>query len=281
MLRTNKESLVIQAVQGEMIHPNDNVNNTYDGGIKILPVCEAITYNVRVGDSAYGWEADHVEPSVTINNTKKDEQAALVKLSCIGNKAIVMDGKAEGAEGFVTGKHGGGWNVIIDFSKEDMENIAYGDKILIKSWGQGLKLLDYTEIKTMSIDPKLLDKLEIEERDGKIIVPVTAEIPSFLMGSGVAYNRTHSGDIDLITEDKEILKEYKLDKLRLGDFVLMRDTDHRFAHARMDGAVSIGVVIHGDSFIGGHGPGITPIMTCKRELIEGKYDNKANLIKYI
>ncbi len=281
MLKTNKEKLVMQAIQGEVNHPSDIITETRDGKMNIIPCTDGITYNVQLGDSAYGWVADHIEPSVSISNPKKEEQAGLVRLSCVGNKAIVMEGDAKGAEGFVAGKHGGAWNIVTQFSNEDMENLNYGDKILIKSVGQGLKLLDYPEITIMNLDPDLLDRLGIEEKNGKIVVPVTATIPSFLFGSGCGCGPGQIGDVDFMTGDKEILKKYKLDKIRLGDFVIMEGIDQSFGTGRMEGAVSVGVVIHGDSFIGGHGPGITPIMTCQKDLIEGRYDESANLIKYI
>jgi hypothetical protein len=51
-----------------------------------------ITHNLRVGDPACGWEADHVEPCVSVENKENDGrsgQAANTSfnvLSCIGNQ---------------------------------------------------------------------------------------------------------------------------------------------------------------------------------------------------
>jgi len=39
-----------------------------DGRPVVLPGVGGITYNVRVGDPASGWEADHVEPGVSVEN---------------------------------------------------------------------------------------------------------------------------------------------------------------------------------------------------------------------
>ena len=38
----------------------------------VLPGVGGITYNLRVGDPACGWEADHVEPCVSAENKEND-----------------------------------------------------------------------------------------------------------------------------------------------------------------------------------------------------------------
>ncbi|MEW6724041.1 MAG: DUF4438 domain-containing protein [Bacillota bacterium] len=58
-------------------------------------------------------------------------------LACLGNEAIVVSGKAEGARGVVTGKHGGAERVMVDFDRETMEKIVIGDKVLIRAHGAG------------------------------------------------------------------------------------------------------------------------------------------------
>jgi hypothetical protein len=67
-----------------------------------LPGVGGITYNVRVGDLACGWEADHVEPGVSVENKENDPRygqganVAFNVLSCVGNAAIVASGDAGG-----------------------------------------------------------------------------------------------------------------------------------------------------------------------------------------
>ncbi len=281
MLRTNKNKLVMQAVQGEINPPKDIIDKGRDGIHRILPMTDAITFNVNVGDSAYGWQADHVEPSVSISHSDEGKQSGLVRLACVGNKAVVAEGEAKGEVGFILGKHGGAWNVVTQFSQDAMEKMTYGEKINIKSFGQGLELLDHPEIMAMSIDPELLESIDIKEEDDGITVPVTAVVPGYLLGSGVGCGPAQVGDVDLMTGDAELLTKLGLDTLCLGDFVLIEDVDHSFGTGVIKGATSIGVVIHGDSFIGGHGPGITPILTCKTDKIRGVIDASANLKKYI
>ncbi|WP_427338911.1 DUF4438 domain-containing protein [Caloranaerobacter sp. DY30410] len=284
MLNTNIDKLVKQSVQGKIHHPIQNFpyRISGDGIPNVLPATGGITYNVKVGDCAFGWVGDHVEPGVSIRNENKNENVALNLFACIGNEAIVISGDSKGAKGFVTGKHGGIDHVLIYFKEEDLEKMAIDDKILIKAYGQGLQLLDFPEIKIMNIDPDLFLKLGIKETDdGKIEVPVVAEVPPYLMGSGIGSSNSFSGDYDIMTLDKEEIKKLGLDKLRFGDLVLLKDCDNTYGRGYLKGAVSIGIVIHSDCIKMGHGPGITTIMTCKKELIKGKIMPDANIANYL
>lgn len=283
MLRTNFERTVIQSVQGKIHHPVSATPFRVDvsGKAHVLPATGGITYNVRVGDSVFGWSGDHVEPGVSIRNEDKNENGALMLFACIGNEARVVTGDAKGAKGFVIGKHGGIDHVLIEFKEEDLEKMAVDDKILIKAWGQGLKLLDYPDVEVMNIDPRLFLNIPIKEEDGRIKVPVVAEVPAYLMGSGIGAATAFSGDYDIMTEDMEEIKRLGLDKLRFGDLVLLKDCDNTYGRGYLKGAVSVGVVIHSDCIKMGHGPGITTILTCKSDKIEGYIDERANIINYI
>ncbi|KPU27807.1 hypothetical protein TR13x_00105 [Caloranaerobacter sp. TR13] len=284
MLKTNIDKLVKQSVQGKIHHPIQSFpyRISGDGIPNVLPAIGGITYNVKVGDCAFGWVGDHVEPGVSIRNENKNENVALNLFSCIGNEAMVISGDAKGAKGFVTGKHGGIDHVLIYFKEADLEKMAIDDKILIKAYGQGLQLLDFPEIKIMNIDPDLFLKLGIKEIDGgKIEVPVTCEVPPYLMGSGIGSSNSFSGDYDIMTLDKKEIKKLGLDKLKFGDLVLLKDCDNTYGRGYLKGAVSIGIVIHSDCIKMGHGPGITTIMTCKKELIKGKITSDANIANYL
>jgi len=282
MLRTNKEKIVKWSVQGKIHHPlGGNYRITHEGVPMILPATGGISYNVSIGDSAFGWVGDHVEPGVSIRNENTTENAALMTFACIGNEAKVVSGDGKGAKGYVTGMHGGIEHVMICFEKEDLENLAIDDKILIKAYGQGLKLEGFEDVQLMSIDPDLFEKLGITEKDGKLQVPVVAKVPSYLMGSGIGSPSAYTGDYDIMTADTEEIKRLGLDKLRFGDLVLLEDCDNTYGRGFLKGAISIGVVIHSDCVKAGHGPGITTIITSKKPIIEGIIDKDANIGNYM
>jgi len=283
MLKTNIEKTVKLSVQGKIHHPSYTaspyrINN--NGEPMVLPATGGITYNVKLGDPAFGWAGDHIEPGVTIRNEEALEKNALMTMSCIGNTAKVITGDAKGALGYVTGMHSGVEHVLIYFKEEELEKMAIDDKILIKSWGQGLQLLDYPDIRVMNIDPELFLNIPIIEEFGKLKVPVVAEVPAYLMGSGIGETSAYRGDYDIMTADTEEIKRLGIDKLRFGDFVLLRDCDNSFGRGYLKGSVSIGVVVHSDCIKLGHGPGIVIIMTCKESNLEGIPSSEANIINW-
>lgn len=103
------------------------------------------------------------------------------------------------------------------FHHEYLEKMSIDDNIQVKSWGQGLALEDYPKIKIMNIDPNLFLKLGIEEKNGKIQIPIVATVPAYLMGSGIDASSSYSGDYDIMTADTEETKRLGLDKLKFGD----------------------------------------------------------------
>jgi hypothetical protein len=248
----------------------------------ILPSIGGITLNIQVGDPAFGWAGDHVEPGVScIVDTQKPFEhpnTSLQIFSCVGNQAKVISGEAKGATGTVIGHHGGSEHVIVDFPREVKEQLTYDDKIIIHARGQGLKLLDYPDIVLFNLDPALLKKLPIQELGGgRIQVPVTTLVPAACMGSGIGSAHVAKGDYDIVTSDPESVAKYHLDKIRFGDLVALMDHDNRYGRAYRQGAVSIGVVVHSDCRRAGHGPGVTTIMTCGTSLIEPVIEPRANM----
>ncbi len=285
MIKTNKKNLVIQSVQGR-VHSPAVGGNPYrinrEGIGEILPATGGISYNVEVGDSCMKWVGDHIEPGVSIKNSNNAENNALVLLSCIGNEAIIITGDAKGEKGYVTGMHGGIDHVLVHFDKEVKEKMAINDTILIKAYGQGLQIEGHEDIKCMNIDPDLFEKLGIEkDKDGLLQVPVVAEIPAYLMGSGVGSPTAFSGDYDIMTGDKSANKEFGIDKLRFGDLVLLKDCDNTNGRQYLKGSVSIGVIVHSDCIKSGHGPGVTVIMSSKSTKVTGIINKDANIVNYI
>lgn len=286
MLRTNEDKLVKISVVGEVASPfvsRSVYNISATGSPFILPGVGGITYNLRVGDNAIGWEADHVEPGVSVKNQENDPRhgqianTAFNVLSCIGNEAIIVTGDAKGCKGVVTGKHGGIEHVLIDFQSETLDKLIIGDKIMVKAFGLGLKLVDFVDIKVMNMDPNFLEALDPTPNGEKLEVPVTHIIPAAIMGSGLGANQTHSGDHDIQLFDEKIREQFKLDNLRLGDLVAIIDADHSFGRIYLQGAISIGIVVHTNCVTAGHGPGVTSLMTSRSGKILPKTDEKANI----
>ena len=290
MLRTNVEKLVMISVVGEISSPvfwGSPYRISADGVPIVLPGVGGVTYNVRVGDPATGWEADHVEPGVSIQNKEKDERfpgganMALNVLACVGNTAVVVSESAKGAEGVVTGKHGGIEHVLVDFPLETLEKLLIGDKILIKAFGVGLKLLDYSDVRVMNLSPQFLEAIDPQPRRDKLEVPVTHVIPAAVMGSGLGANQAHSGDYDIQLFDDNVKKEYGLEDLRLGDLVAIQDADHSYGRIYKQGAITVGIVVHSDCVVSGHGPGVTTLFTSSNGKIVPRIDSDANIARLL
>jgi hypothetical protein len=284
MLKTNEKHIVEFLLQCQPGPPKTRGawNVDHHGKPFILPGIGGITLNVQLGDPASGWAGDHVEPGVScIVDTMKPFEHPNISLqvySCVGNKAKVISGKAKGATGRVIGHHGGSEHVIVDFPREVKEKLTYKNNIIIFARGQGLKLSDYPDIMLYNLDPALLKKMKIKKLGKKRLqVPVTTTVPAACMGSGIGSAHVAKGDYDIVTSDPATVKEYGLDKIRFGDFVALMDHDNRYGRAYRQGAVTIGVVVHSDCLIAGHGPGVTTIMTCKTSLIEPLIDPQANI----
>lgn len=283
-MKTNKEHLVIQSVCGRIHHPTMHGSGHwvgYDGFGRIPVGPGGITYNYKIGDGCMDLVGDHVEPGVSIKNPNENENNALQTLACIGNTAKVISGDAKGKTGYVTGTHGGVDHVMIAFDEDTLDLLCIEDRIQIKAFGQGLKLLNHPEVFILNLDPNLMDKMGINDEKEYIEVAVAHKIPAYLMGGGLGSTTMMSADYDIMTQDKTIIKELGLDKLRFGDIVAIMDHDnHNGPHYRK-GAISIGVVVHSDSFTSGHGPGVTIIMTSDQEHLKVRIDEKTNLANYL
>jgi hypothetical protein len=224
-----------------------------------------------------------VEPGVSTDNKENDARSGMAAntaynvLSCIGNQAVVTSGDAKGETGMVTGKHGGIEHVLIDFEPEVLDKLVIGDRILIKAYGTGLKLLDFPEIKLVNMDPCLLDALNLKVNGDKLEVPVTHIVPATIMGSGLGANQVNSGDYDIQLFDESMVKQFGLEDLRLGDLVAILDADHIYGRIFRQGAVSVGVVVHTNCVTAGHGPGVTTLMTSSSGKIIPQINQKANL----
>lgn len=277
-MKTNAQKLIQIAVAGQVAFARSfGWEIAQNGQPFTLPSVGGITYNVKIGDRASGWQADHVEPGVSIRRKENPENAGLNTLACVGNVATVVGGEAKGAKGYVTGKHGGIEHVLVWFDQGTLEKLGPEDNIQIRSWGTGLELQELPDVKVKNLDPNLLQSMNLSIVDGVLEVPVTTTVPAYLMGSGLGSATAHRGDYDIMTADPKAYKKFGLDKLRFGDLVLLQDCDTTYGRGYLEGAVTVGVVVHSDCLLAGHGPGITTLFSCKTPKVRGIKDDKANI----
>lgn len=285
MIETNRDRLLVIAVQGEIVSPaSTGYRAQWDGQPKLALGMGGIKYNLRVGDPCFGWASgDHVEPGVTIRG--KDDpvpsRCALALLACIGNEAVVVSGEAKGEKGVFTGRHAGS-DDLVWFPPETIEKLAIGDKVQIRAVGVGLRIKGFEDVRVNKCSPGLLESLGIKVEDGKLVVPIVKEIPGYLMGSGIGAGTVlESVDYDIQTTDPKAVEKYGLETLRLGDVVCLRDQLCTSGRGYYKGAVTIGVVVHGASDYSGHGPGVNPILSTKDGRIETRIDPDANIALYL
>ena len=275
-LISNVESLIQMAVAGYVSQPsfkNPGYIPNNDGKSVIYQGMFGVVNNVKVGDKAFGWAGDHIEPGVSIDSEHINEHFALHYMVCTGNKAIVRSGEAKGSIGIVTGEHA---RNLVHFEQKTLDKICVGDQIDIITHGRGLKLLDFPDIGLKKIDPNLLKSMNLKIVDKKLIVDVAMELPIRIMGSGAELNSEYV-DQYLMSGDRSLMKKLKIDQMRLGDLIVINHADHRWGRSFKKDYISIAICIHGDSVMTGHGPGIMTIMTGKRKNLGWKINKKANI----
>lgn len=277
---TNEDRLVVLGVEAVISHPTQQASYGVDhfGRPIILPGMAGICANVRVGDRVFGWAADHLEAGVSAGHPNPRRYHALQFLACAGNRVRVTSGPAAGAEGVVCGKHA---YVLIDFPQAALDMLAPGDRLLVRTCGQGLQLLDYPRITTRSLGPKLLRALPLRRgENGALVMPVAAEFPAYLMGAGVGMS-SEWANCDVMLTRPETIERLALGDLRIGDVVAMHDHDHRFGRGYREGWLSIGVVAHGIGVVAGHGTGVLTIMSGPREAFTLELEPRANIGNYL
>jgi hypothetical protein len=285
--RVNDDELVAVTVQGQIAHPVGRATPYrigYDGVPRVLPGTGGIVLNRRIGDLCVGLAGDHIEPGVALHNNNREvigprdgPNNALITYACVGNRAEVLSGAARGQRGLVTGKHGGVNHVLVDFAPAVLARLAIGDRVRIVSIGLGLRLPEHPRIEVMNCAPAMLQRWGIEEREGRLHVPVTHLVPSRVMGSGLGKNTAWRGDYDIQLADRATRERHRLGSLRFGDLVAITDADVRRGPLYRSGRVTIGVIVHGDSTVAGHGPGVTPLLSGPAALLRPRHDANANL----
>lgn len=220
----------------------------------------------RTGDPADGWLADHLEPGASVGHPDPAVDRAIGILSCVGNRARVLDGPAAGAEGIVVGKHGA---VLVAFGADAMTLLAPGERVAIDTVGVGLELDDEPELTFHSCAPELADALLVgRSPDGRVRLRVGRIVPPEAAAAGIGMPAARF-NIDLQV-DQPTTAAFAAG-LRFGDIVALLDQDHAAGRRRRPGWVAIGVICHGSSVPGGHGLGLMTLLSgplARLELVE-------------
>ena len=282
--RINRDELVMITVLGQVAPPLERLGPWRigaDGTPRHLPGSGGIVLSHRVGDRCVGLAADHVEPGVSIRNEARAGDGAanqaLQSYACIGNFAVIQSGRALGSRGVVVGKHGGIDNVLLDFPLPVMRRMAIGDRVQVYAYGIGARLIDYPDIRLVNCAPRLIAKWRLWDSDGRLSIPVTHVVPARLMGSGLGKNNVIRGDYDIQLSDPEAVRRHRLGSLRFGDIVAIEDADNRFGRSQHGAFVSVGVVVHSESTVAGHGPGVVTLLSGPADQIAIRRDPAANI----
>jgi len=289
--RTNARDLVVVTVSGQVAHPvgrSSPYRVGHDGVPRVLPGSGGIAVNQRIGDRCVGLAGDHIEPGAALHNNGREivgprngPNLALMSYCCAGNAARVASGPVRNARGLVTGKHGGVDHVIVDFPTRVLQRLQIGDQVQIWTVGQGMTLLDHPDIAVLNCSPRLLRRWGVRSEPPLLTAPVTHIVPAAVMGSGIGRPDAARGDYDIQLFDPEARRRYRLDTLRFGDIVAIQHSDTRLGRAYRRGAVTIAVIVHGDSTISGHGPGAMTLLTTTERSIRPLIDVGANLAQIL
>ena len=275
-MRTNEDRLVEIGVQAEVSHPSWSGGHAVDdqGRPIVLPGMAGVVANVRVGEPVFAWAADHLEPAVSAGCGDRGRHQALQFLACLGNRVRVVSGPAAGAEGVVVGKHA---FVLVDFSRAALDLLAPGDRLVVRAWGQGLRLVGLPDVALRSCSPELLRALVRPGAGGRLEIDVVGEIPAYLMGAGLGMS-SEWANCDVMLTRAETVERLGFGDLRLGDVVAMLDQDHRFGRGYRAGRVAVGVVAHGGAGgIPGHGVGVVTLLSGPAERFALRRAERANL----
>jgi hypothetical protein len=284
MLRINVEKLVETFTCGEITHPQPNLDPRISSRREdqLYPPTTGIITNVKFGDPALGWAwGRHLVPGVCIRNKNPQENIALVALSCIGNEATILSAAAEskeiklkGEKGVVMGKTAER-ELILHFPKRIMERLSIGDRIQIRSHGAGLGIEGYPEIFLINFSPAFLNAMNPSERHGKVRFQVTKVLSGRVIEA--AGSNPWLNDYDIQIPSQEILKKMGLEMVRLGDLIAITDCESFEGPRFKEGAISLGVVIHGAGRSSSSGPGILMLVSSSEDIVEPIISRKANL----
>ena len=281
-IRTNRDRLVVMAVKGQVAHPQPSryYLTTWDGRPKMAIGVAGINYTLGPGDPVFGWAAtDQVTVGVATEGVGEERfRQAWLTHTAIGNEVRVVGGAARGAKGVVIGKFGS--YVLVHFDNDTREKLAYGDELQVKAEGIGLQIEGFTDVFIHSLSPGALEKMGIQVKEGKLVVPVVKKIPAEIVGSGPGAGSLY-GHFSIQTCYPPDIKKYGLDELRFGDLVYLEDIECNYGKGYYIGAGTVGVVVSGPSDISGLGIGVSPVLSCQTGKLTFSLDSGASLARLL
>lgn len=293
-MKTNKDSLPIKSLVGEvkpiglmefgMMVMDPEGRGHYRVGTG------GITYNYRLGDSCMGITGEKIQPGVSTKCCGipgpdsgpfgSPENMAYNIYCCLGNEVTIANGPLAGKKGYVTGKVSG-FGVTLDFDKEILEQMHGDEHFYIKACGVGLSVENAEEtVAIHNLSPQLFERLGITEENGIFSVPVTKVIPGYLVGPGVG-GSVIASCAEIMTDHGECDEEFGLSELHFGDIIAVTDLDTTSGRTFLEGAVTIGVIVSGDSLALGDGPGLLTILSSKTSILKPILSESANLKNYL
>jgi hypothetical protein len=263
LVRSRLAGVVLPAQANRVVAP--------DGRLLQRPGQGGVIPGLGLGDPAGGWQADHLEPGVTLGHPDPAANQAFQVLACVGNRVVMLDGPAAGAEGVVYGKHGG---VLAMFAPDALARIAPGERVAVEAAGVGLTVEEEPDLACHSCAPDLLHRLLARAADQRLSVPVVTILPpeAAAAGIGMAVERFN---MDL--QDDQPPVDERMRDLRFGDVVALSDHDHRFGRQYRRDWLAIGVIAHGHAIGGGHGFGFTTLLSAPTSRLAVVQDPNARL----
>ncbi|TIH33553.1 DUF4438 domain-containing protein [Subtercola vilae] len=238
-----------------------------------------IVQGVRLGDSVFATDGDHVAPGVTLVHPDAGARFALTAFACIGNEVIVRSGLAAGSIGRVTGKRGESGRVIALLDDDAMAKLLPGDQLSVRAVGQGFVPDGVPQgVAVLNVDPELFALLPFavtgagdDDADTgagavasdavSVTVAVAGVLPSKVCGNGIG-RPAQMWDVDLaVVADSPDLGGRTM---RLGELWAIEHLDVRHNMGYRRDWVTFGIICHGGSPLPGHGPGLVPIVTGPR-----------------
>jgi hypothetical protein len=262
LVRSRLAGVVLPAQANRVVAP--------DGRLLQRPGQGGVIPGLGLGDPAGGWQADHLEPGVTLGHPDPAANQAFQVLACVGNRVVMLDGPAAGAEGVVYGKHGG---VLAMFAPDALARIAPGERVAVEAAGVGLTVEEEPDLACHSCAPDLLHRLLARAADQRLSVPVVTILPpeAAAAGIGMAVERFN---MDL--QDDQPPVDERMRDLRFGDVVALSDHD-RFGRQYRRDWLAIGVIAHGHAIGGGHGFGFTTLLSAPTSRLAVVQDPNARL----